>query len=108
VGGAEVLAADGGGGAAGVVGEVLEALVEVVGALDVGGRCRTCGVPPSPGAVENMGVNRKRPGDGSRAFVFLLSLVNSTGLKTFYMRSKCIAYVADAERLAWIRTDLGA
>ena len=33
---AEVLALDGGLGAAGVVGDVLEALVEVVGALDVG------------------------------------------------------------------------
>ena len=72
MGGAEVLAADGGGGAAGVVGEVLEALVEVVRALDVGVGVEHVGTP-SPGAVENMGVNRKRPGDGSRAFVFLLS-----------------------------------
>jgi len=72
VGGAEVLAADGGGGAAGVVGEVLEALVEVVGSLDVGVGVEHVGYPP-PGGCGNMGVNMKRPGDGSRAFLFLLS-----------------------------------
>jgi len=48
VSGAEVFALDGGGGASGVVGEVLEALVEVVGSQDVG-LGLVHGVPPPRG-----------------------------------------------------------
>jgi hypothetical protein len=53
--GAEVLADDGGFGAAGVVGDVLEALVEVGGSLDVWPGV-VHGYPyPLPGGVEIVG-----------------------------------------------------
>ena len=75
VGGAEVLAADGGFGAAGVVGDVLEALVELGWALDVGLGFVHGGYPlPGFGAdCGKVGRKRKGPAGAGPALFVLLS-----------------------------------
>ena len=111
VAGAEVLALDGGLGAAGVVGDVLEALVEVVGALDVGLDLVHGGYPlPRCGGwiVEIwVEIGKARPVAGPSLFFFAL-LFNFTGWGETHLPSKCGGYVAGAVWVGEFSTGLGA
>ena len=108
VAGAEVLALDGGLGAAGVVSDVLEALVEVVGALDVGLDLVHGGYPPPRfwGGLWKSGWKQERPG-WSPGLLFAL-LFNFTGWDETHLLSKCGGYVAGGAWVGELSTGLGA
>jgi hypothetical protein len=109
VAGAEVLALDGGLGAAGVVGDVLEALVEVVGALDVGLDLVHGGYPPPRflGWIVEIWVETGKARLVAGPSLFAL-LFNFTGWDETHLPSKCGGYVAGGAWVGELSTGLGA